>query len=75
MDDARLLRRIEVIVVTTRAAASSLPPGNGQVHDAVRRGIKLLEGMGEEVELASSRAARNRLAQARRELASLLEDA
>jgi hypothetical protein len=72
MDDARLLRRIHVVMVTTRAAASSLPPGNGQVRDAIRRGLQLLDGMAEEVE--GSDVARERLAQARRELASLVEE-
>jgi hypothetical protein len=73
MDDAKLLRRIHVVVVTTRAAASSLPPGNGQVHAAVRRGIQLLDGMAEEVEREGGSDSRERLAQARRELASLLD--
>jgi hypothetical protein len=72
MDAARLQKRIFVVLVTTRAAASSLRPGNGQIRSAVQRGIDLLDGMAEEVERDGDPVTQEQLAQARRELASLL---
>ena len=74
MDAARLQRRIFVVLVTTRAAASSLEHGDGQVQTAVRRGIQLLDGMADEVAEEDDPATNDRLAQARRELAALLGD-
>jgi hypothetical protein len=71
---AHLRRRIDVVTVTTRAAAASPPPGNGHVRVAVERGIQLLDGMADEVADADSPEAAQQLAQAREELASLLED-
>lgn len=73
MDAARLQRRILVVVVTTRAAASSLRPGDGQVQAAVRRGIQLLDGMADEVAREGDAPTTEQLAQARRELESLLD--
>ncbi len=72
MDAARLQRRIFVVLVTTRAAVSSLGPGDGQVQPAVRRGIQLLDGMADEVTREGDAATNEQLAQARRELESLL---
>ena len=74
MDAARLQRRILVVLVTTRAAVSSLGPGDGQIQSAVRRGIQLLDGMADEVTRDGDAATNERLAQARRELESLLGD-
>jgi hypothetical protein len=74
MDDARLQRRIHVVVVTTRAAASSLVPGNGEVQAAVRRGIQMLDGMTEEVARAGDPATSDQLAEAKVELGSMLGD-
>ena len=74
MEAARLQRRILVVLVTTRAAASSLAPGDGQVETAVRRGIQLLDGMADEVTRAGDAATNERLAQARREVVALLGD-
>jgi len=74
MDDARLQRRINVVVVTTRAAAVSLRPSNGQVRAAVQRGIQLLDGMNEDVARDGDAGTRQQLDQARFELASLLEE-
>jgi hypothetical protein len=74
MDDARLQRRIHVVVVTTRAAASSLVPGNGEVRAAVQRGIQMLDGMTEEVARADDPATSDQLAQAKVELVSMLGD-
>jgi len=74
VDEAHLQRRILVVLVTTRAAAASLGPGDGQVQSAVKRGIRLLEGMADEVARGGDAAANERLAQARRELESLLGD-
>lgn len=74
MDAARLQKRILVIAVTTRAAASSLPAGNGQIREAVRRGIQLLDGMTEDVYREGDPATSEKLAQARRELEALLDD-
>ena len=74
MDDARLQRRINVVVVTTRAAASSLRPSNGQVRAAVHRGIQLLDGMAEEVTADGDAGTREQLDQAKVELGSLLDD-
>ena len=73
MNAARLQRRILVIAVTTRAAASSLPAGDGQIREAVKRGIVLLDGMTEEVEREGDPATSEQLAQARGELESLLD--
>lgn len=73
MDDARLQRRILVVVVTTRAAAQSLRPGDGQIRLAVQRGIQMLDGMGDEVARKGGPETQERLAQAKRELASLLD--
>jgi hypothetical protein len=74
MDAARLHRRIHVVVVTTRAAASSLPPGNGQVRAAVQRGIQMIDGMTEEVADIGDARTREQLDQAKLELASLLDE-
>jgi hypothetical protein len=73
MDRARLQKRILVIAVTTRAAASSLPPGDGQIREAVRRGILLLDGMADEVGEEGDPVTSEQLAQARGELESLLD--
>ena len=72
MDPAHLQRRIFVVLVTTRAAASSLEPGDGQVPLAVRRGIQLLDGMADEVTREGDAATNEQLAEARRELEALL---
>jgi hypothetical protein len=74
MDAARLQRRILVIAVTTRAAASSLPSGDGQIHDAVLRGIQLLDGMADEVAREGDVQTSKQFDQARLELESLLND-
>jgi hypothetical protein len=73
MDDARLQRRIQVVVVTTRAAATSMRPANGEVRAAIQRGILLLDGMTDEVAEATD-GTREQWAQAKLELASLLEE-
>jgi hypothetical protein len=70
--EARLERRIEVVLVTTRAAASSLRH-DGQAAAAVRRGIQLLDGMAAEVELKADAETTEQMAEARRELESLLD--
>ena len=75
MDAANLQRRILVVLVTTRAAAASLEPGDGQAHSAVLRGIQLLDGMADEVTREGDATANEQLAQARRELEGLLESA
>lgn len=74
MDAAHLQRRILVVLVTTRAAASSLGLGDGQVPSAVRRGIQLLDGMADEVTREGDASTNEQLAQARRQLESLLGD-
>jgi len=74
MDDRQLQRRILVIVVTTRAAASSLGARDGEVRAAVQRGILLLDGMTEEVASDGDMRTREQLDQAKRELASLLDE-
>ncbi len=74
MDDAYLQKRIRVILVTTRAAARSLEPSNGQVHDAIRRGLALLEELAGDVARDGGPETHERLAQARRELESSLDD-
>ena len=68
-------RRILVVMVTTRAAATSLRPGDGQVRTAVERGIALLDGMADDVERGGGPETREQLAQARRDRALLLDDA
>ena len=73
MTDVRLQRRIVVVVATTRAAAASLRPVDGQVHAAVGRGIQLLDEMAEEISRDGGPEAQKQLAQARRELESLLD--
>jgi hypothetical protein len=73
MGDARLARRIQVVVVTTRAAASSLQPLDGEVHAAVTRGIQLLDGMADEVAGEGDPALQELLTQARSELTSMLD--
>ena len=74
MEAARLQRRILVVLVTTRAAASSFRQGDGQVSAAVRRGLQLLDGMADEVTRTGDMATNEQLAQARRELESMLGD-
>ena len=74
MDAPHLQRRILVVLVTTRAAASSFGPGDGQVPSAVRRGIQLLDGMADEVMREGDASTNEQLAQARRQLESLLGD-
>ena len=71
--EARLERRIEVVLVTTRAAVSSLRHSDGQVGAAVRRGIQLLDGMAEEVEREADAERTEQMAQARHELESFLD--
>jgi hypothetical protein len=73
MDAAHLQRRILVVVVTTRAAATSLRPGDGQSRAAVQRGIDMLDGMTDEVARDGDAGTREQLAQAKVDLASLLE--
>jgi hypothetical protein len=73
MDAAHMQRRIDVVIVTTRAAASSLQPGGGDARAAVRRGLQLLDGIGEEVGDDGDAPTRQRLAEAQLELESLLE--
>jgi hypothetical protein len=74
VDDAYLRKRIRVILVTTRAAARSLEPGDVQVAHAYRRGLLLLDAMREDLARESDSETREQLAQARRELESALED-
>jgi hypothetical protein len=74
MDDARLQRRILVVVVTTRAAANSLRPMNGQVRAAVQRGTHLLDGIADEVAHDGDATTRQQLDQAKLDLASLLDE-
>lgn len=74
MNAALLQRRILVVLVTTRAAASSLEGGDGPVQSAVQRGIQLLDGLADEVARDGDATTNEQLAQARRELESLLED-
>jgi hypothetical protein len=73
MDDRQLQRRILVVVVTTRSAASSLGARDGEVRAAVQRGIQLLDGMAEEVARDGEAGTREQLDQAKVELASLLD--
>jgi hypothetical protein len=73
MDDRQLQRRILVVVVTTRSAASSLGARDGEVRAAVQRGILLLDGMTEEVARDGEAGTREQLDQAKVELASLLD--
>ena len=73
MDDARMQRRILVVVVTTRAAASHLQGRDCDARAAVQRGIQMLDGMTDEVTEAGD-GAREQLAQAKLELASLLRN-
>jgi len=72
MDAAHLQRRILVVLVTTRAAADSLGT-DGHSRAAVERGIRLLDGMVDEVAADGSVETTEQLDQARRELTSLLE--
>ena len=73
MDHPQLQRRILVVVVTTRAAASSLGAWDGEVRAAVQRGILLLDGMTEEVASDGDASTRQQLDLAKLELASLLD--
>ena len=73
MDDARLQQRILVVVVTTRAAATTLRPMHGQVRVAVQRGIQMLDGMADEVTREGDARTRKQLDQAKVELGSLLD--
>jgi hypothetical protein len=74
VDDAYLQKRIRVILVTTRAAARSLGPSNGQVDDALRRGLALLDELAGDVVRDGGSDTHERLSQARRELESSLDD-
>ena len=75
MDDARMQRRILVVVVTTRAAASPHLQGrDGDARAAVQRGIQMLDGMTDEVAEAGDPGTRDQFAQAKLEPASLLGD-
>jgi hypothetical protein len=74
MKAAHLQRRILVVVVTTRAAANSLRPGDGHARAAVQRGIDMLDGMTDEVARDGDRGTRDQLVQAKLELASMLGD-
>ena len=73
MEAAHLQRRILVVVVTTRAAVASLQP-DGEVRAAVLRGMKILDGMTDEVARDGDAGARDQLAQAKVDLAAMLED-
>jgi hypothetical protein len=74
MDEAHLLKRIRTVRVTTLAAVRSLGPSDGQAGDAVRRGLALLATIEDDVRQAGGSGARGELAQARRELVSLLDE-
>jgi len=73
VDAADLQRRILVVLVTTRAAAASLRPRDGEVRAAVQRGMDLLDGMAEEVTRDGGPETKEQLAQSRRELEALLD--
>jgi hypothetical protein len=73
VDDARLNRRLTVILVTTRAAVASLQPDGEQVTAAIRRGIALLESLEADAERDGDHAAIDRVRQARVEVESLDE--
>lgn len=71
MDESTLQLRIRVVLVSTRVAVRSLPPGNGQVSDVLQRGLQLLEGLEPEVLQHGSDETQERLVKARAELISL----
>ena len=74
MKAGHLQRRILVVVVTTRAAATSLQPRRGEARAAVQRGIDMLDGMTDEVASDGDAGTRDQFAEAKVDLTAMLED-
>lgn len=71
MDDAALLLRIRVILVSTRAAARTVAGFDEQVNAVLERGRWLLDALEPAVVESGSSEVRERFDQARRELSEL----
>ena len=73
MDDAALLLRIRVVLVSTRAAVRGLGPTDEQVPDVLRRGLTLLDDLDEQFIRGDgvSPEVPERLSQARAELTGM----
>lgn len=75
MDDAALLLRIRVVVVSTRAAVRSLKPSGRQRPDALARGLSLLDDLELAAVSADGDGMSERVAAARAELLAIELDA
>ena len=73
MDDAALLLRIRVVLVSTRAAVRGLGPSHAQVPEVLRRGLDLLDDLDGQILLADGTGPEvaDRMSEARAELISL----
>ena len=74
MDDAALLLRIRVVLVSTRAAVRSLRPSDPQCRDVLARGLSLLDDLERETPSTDGRGMSERLAAARAELLAIEAD-
>lgn len=75
MDDAALLLRMRVVLVSTRAAVRSLKPTDPQRSDVLARGLSLLDDLEQDAASTDGTAMSERLAAARAELMALKIDA
>ena len=75
MDDAGLLLRIRVVLVSTRAAVRSLQPSDPQRPDVLARGLVLLDDLEQDAARAEGRVMSEKLAAARAELLAIPIDA
>jgi hypothetical protein len=71
MDDAALLLRIRVVVVSTRAALRSLRPSDPQRPDVLARGLSLLDDLEPDPASADGTAVSDRLVAARAQLTAM----
>ena len=71
MDDASLLLRIRVVLVSTRAAVRSLGPTDPQRPDVLARGLSLLDDLERDASTTNGTGTSERLAAARAELTAM----
>jgi hypothetical protein len=71
MDDAALLLRIRVVLVSTRAAVRSLRPTDPQRPEVLARGLALLDDLERNTSSTDGRGMSDRLAAARAELLAI----
>jgi hypothetical protein len=73
MDDAALLFRIRVVLVSTRAAVRSLRPSDPQRPDVLARGLSLLDDLERDAPSTDGTRMSERLAAARAQLKAMAQ--